>query len=301
MDDREDNILLLKNRVDDDLVIPETHSPSETTGEDTDAQIWAYMGVGGGAGVTSLAIQTAHELACQGKRVCLIDLDFETGSCAAYLDTSPSLSIVELNAGEARMDEDLAATFIGSYQKFSLIAAHGELGGNDQVRPGAVLALLDIVCQMYEFVILDISPMWRPWTQAAIGAADQFGLVTEMRVPCLHRAQQMSESIVKALDLPRPPSIILNKFERRSLRNSVTLKDAQKVMDRIDLVQIISDEDTVRTCINCGQAAGQAAPDSRYVKSIWAHVQKWQGLEMSASKQTARKFPSLMKRDRRRA
>jgi len=63
----------------------------------------AMMGAAGGVGVTSLCIQIAHNLAVESQkklqktvrtkepRVCLIDLDFEGGSCAHHLeDTTKS-------------------------------------------------------------------------------------------------------------------------------------------------------------------------------------------------------------------
>ena len=298
----DDNILLLKNKLEDGLAIPNLDISEGERKQSLEPQVWAYMGAAGGVGVTSLAIQTAYELAEKHKNVCLIDLDFERGTIAAYLDTTPSLCIEDLNAGEGRMDEALAATFVQNYGKnLSLVAPDGELGGNDLVRPDAVLTLLDVICQMYDYVVLDIPPMWRPWTQAAIGAADKFAIVTEMRVPSLHRTRKLSTLIAQALSLSSPVDILLNKYERRTLLNAVSLKDAQNVLNRNELGQICEDEETVRTAINCGQAAGHANSESRYVKSVESHVQNWLGEEAMPEKQSSSIFPMRLKRDRRRA
>ncbi len=301
METPRDNILLLKDRV-DDLEIPDFAAPINDIKQASDAKVWAFMGVSGGVGVTSLAIQTAYDLAKRNHTVCLIDLDFERGACAGYLDTAPSLIIDDLNAGEERMDEALAATFIHNYKKhFSVIAPSGELGGNDLIRPDAVLALLDTVCQMYDFVVLDIPPLWRPWTQAAIGAADKFALVTEMRVPALHRTRKLSEIINEDLSLAAPFDILVNKFERRNQLNSISLKEAQNVLNRTDLGMVCVDEDAVRSAINCGQPAGHINAESRYVKSVEAHVQSWLGEKIVPSKRPARIFPLRGKRERRHA
>ncbi|PHR91808.1 MAG: hypothetical protein COA69_11580 [Robiginitomaculum sp.] len=268
-----------------------------------DGQIWAYLGVMGGAGVTSLAVQTAFELSAlhKDKTVCLVDLDFERGDCAGYLDIMPSVNLDELNAAKGRMDADLAATFIGQYKKkFSVISSEGEMGGNDRVDTDALLGLLDCVCGMFDFVVLDIPPMWRPWTQAVIGAADKFALVTEMRVPALHRTKKLSAFISSAMSLPVEISILVNKYERRNLSHSVNIKDAGQVLGKADFGQICVDEETVRSAINCGKPAGKISPEARYTKSVRAHVHHWLGTEAKCEKAPISLFKRRPKYERRR-
>lgn len=266
----QDDILLLTDIIDDEVV------------QSKEAKIWAYYGVVGGVGVSSLAVQTAYELSQlqKDKSVCLIDLDFERGACAPYLDIVPSINLADLNAAVGRMDEDLAATFIGTYKnKFSVISVQGEIGGNDNVDADALLSLLDSICGMYDFIILDIPPMWRSWTQAVIGAADEFALVTEMRVPALHRTRKLSDFISKAMDLETAPHVVINKYERRVLKDSINLKSAETVLGRAVCGNICADEDTLRSAINCGKPAGMVNSDARYVKSVRSHVHVWLGQE----------------------
>lgn len=299
----DDEILLLTELVDSGICIPEF--PEKNTldiSSNQEAQVWAYLGATGGVGVSSLVVQTAFQLAKlhADKKVCLIDLDFERGSCAAYLDVTPSMNLADLNATSGRMDADLAASFIGKYkQKFSIISAFGEMGGNDMVDPQALLGLLDCICGMFDFVVLDIPPMWRSWTQAVIGAADKFALVSELRVPALHRTKKMSEFIKTTLSLSTPPHIIINKFERRETRHSIALKNAHNVLGRTDTIQICCDEDTVRAAVNYGKPAGRVAPESRYVKSVCTHIQHWLGNKEYMEKEGHSLFKRRQKRERR--
>lgn len=279
----DNNVLELRQIVSEGLDIPTLKdAPTDTKFEQPkEAQIWTYFGAVGGAGVTSLAVQAAWELSSpdiNGPRAktVLVDLDFERGDCAAYLDTIPGMSIADLNGAEGRMDADLAASFITEVSPgLSLISAQAELGGNDHVSPDALLSLLDNISGLFDIVILDVPPMWRPWTQAVIGAADKFALVTEARVPALHQTKKLSNDITDAMELSHSPEVIINKFERRTLRGGLSLADAQKVLGGIKCNQICVDEETVRTAINTGKPAGALKPNSRYVKSVRAHVQDW--------------------------
>ena len=280
-DHTDDNILLLTDRVDGPHAVGVPTNPE--TVRERDAQVWAYQGVHGGAGVTTVAIQTAYELAESTANdiennieVLLIDLDFERGSCAAYLDIQASLSIDELNAASGRMDEALARTFIRKYTKnLSVVVAEGELGGNDYIDPAALLSLLDAVSTMFDYIILDVPLMWRSWTQAVIGAADKFSFVTELSVPSLHKTKELSGLVSNAMELTIPPQIFVNKFERRALRGGVTLKDATQVLDRDDLITLSVDADIIRQSINSGQPAGKMKAESRFAKSVRHYVQNW--------------------------
>src|ERR1043165_4075844 len=68
--------------------------------ETKEAQIYTFIPAVGGAGATTLAIQTALLLLHSGQRirptVCLVDLDFQHGACADYLDPETRLGLKEI-------------------------------------------------------------------------------------------------------------------------------------------------------------------------------------------------------------
>lgn len=291
--DAKNNVLELRQVIEDSLEIPPPDSnPAASNAIDTkpeepkQSQIWAFLGVVGGAGVTSLAVQVAWELSTteidgHTAKVLLVDLDFERGDCAAYLDTEPSISLTELNETEGRMDENLAETFIRPMNpNLSLLSAGSQIGGNDLLSTNALLSLLDVVSSQFDFVILDVPPMWRAWTQAVIGASDKFALVTEARVPALHLAKKMAEDIGEAMSLDELPDIVINKHERRALNGGLDLRDVHKVLGRETCSQICVDDETLRIAINTGKPAGVLKPKSRYTKSVREHVRTWRNLNV---------------------
>ncbi len=290
------------NNVDDGLAIPtiedEVLSPeiplssptitppktvAETTGGDTGdngGKCYAITGASGGVGVTGFAIQLAYDLAMTYKnspthdrysepKVCLIDLDFEGGSCAHYLDLPPSLQISDLQDSPNRIDRSLTTALMSTHDSgIALLAAPNVIGGNDKVNPATVLALLDVACEIYDHVILDVPRFWRPWTHAAIGASDHVIMLTEMTIPALHLCRNRAEMIEVATELERPIDIIINKFERRSLKNSIRLPDAQLVLKRDVFGTICIDNETTIEAVNCGEPASVVKPEARYVKDL---------------------------------
>lgn len=267
-----------------------------TSSGKADARCIVLMGAHGGAGTSTLAIQMAYELAVQSKakgmgsprtpsKVCLIDLDFEAGSCATYLDLPPSLNMDDLSGGAERIDPSLTQALMSTHNSGVALLGTGYcLGGNDQVNTQTVLALLDAASQIYDHIIIDMPRLWRPWTQAAIAAADHFALVSELTIPALHMARQRSQSIEEALTLDAPCEVILNRVERRSFRNSLRVADAKKVLRRDVSGTICVDLDTTREAINCGEPVGAVRAEARYAKDTRAVLSGWNLIEAASAK-----------------
>lgn len=275
----ESDVLILDNQA---VETPAPATPSPHDG----AHCIAVMGAAGGVGVTSLCIQMAYDLALQSQkhlqktsrakeaRVCLIDLDFEGGSCAHHLDIAPSLSVADLTQSAENIDRALISALVTHHASgLDLLAMPNTLGGNDMANPLVVVALLDLICQMYDHVIIDVPRYWRPWNMAAIGGADKFLIVTDLTIPSLHLSRMRMNAIEEKLNGAVRAEIILNKYERRSFRNALRQKDAETALKRDVSATICVDTETLREAINCGEPSGAIRPDSRYVKDV-RHVQK---------------------------
>ena len=230
----------------------------------------AFRGVTGGVGTTSLAIETAHIMA-SAKRgdVCLVDLDFALGMCAHYLDIGQVPSIEDLNADPARVDDTYVRAMLAHHEAgFAVLGAPGEMGANERVNPAMILRMLDVLSDMYPVLILDVPRLVRPWTQAALLAADRVCLVTELTIPALHVSRLRLDEL-GALGVEKA-DIVLSKYERRSFRASIRRSDAEKALGREVTCVIGIDAHTPTEAINCGEPAGRVSADSRFVKDAGA-------------------------------
>jgi pilus assembly protein CpaE len=67
---------------------------------DDGSQILSFLSSAGGVGTTTLAIEAAMILRKNGPKdadsTCLVDLDFQNGACADYLDLEPRLDLDEI-------------------------------------------------------------------------------------------------------------------------------------------------------------------------------------------------------------
>lgn len=251
------------------------------------SQCWAFMGSVGGVGTTTLAVQMAYELAkLQGgtnkkirrgaePQICLIDLDFEAGSCMHHLDVEPSLSIEDLTTEAIRVDTTLAQALLSTHNSgISVLAAPNMIGANARVKPETVLALLDAACEMFPYVILDLPRNWEGWSQAAIAGSDFVGLLSEMTIPSLHMARTKRDQLIEILDDEAACQIILNKYERRSFTNKLRNSDAQIALQCEIFGTMCMDQNITREALNCGEPVGAIRSDSRYAKDSRKLLQK---------------------------
>jgi len=266
-------------------------TPHETSlpiaSDKTPSQCWAFLGARGGVGTTTLSVETAFHLAKNHYRqtqsspkpgqekVCLIDLDFETGSVSHHLDIEPGLRLEDLSNEPTRIDADLTRSFISRHKSgIAVLAAPNMIGTNLKVNPHTVVAILESACDMFPHVILDLPVQWQSWSLAALGGSDYVGLLSDLTIPSLHLARNKRAQIGLLLERKKSCDIILNKYERRSFGNNLRLPDAQKALQCEIFGTVCNDAQTVHEAINCGDPVGNLRKDSRYAKDSRKLIEK---------------------------
>lgn len=263
----------------DSLLPAPTFGPADSNA----SRIFALVGATGGVGTTSLATQLAHEFAQQlamsskqvthrrpsDPKVCLIDLDFESGSCAHHLDLLPSLSLEDLCGPADHIDTAFTQALVSTHEcGVSLLAAPNTIGANARINPHNVMAMLDAAAELYDTVIIDMPRYRQPWTLSVMRAVDVLGITCELTIPSLHATRERLARLAHDANGGVNAEIILSKFERRSFKNTLRLSDAETALGRSVMSTLSLDPDTTREALNCGEPAGAIRPDSRFVKDV---------------------------------
>lgn len=253
------------------------------------SRIIALTGACGGAGTTSIALQMAYELSQSSQKkgfrnqaqarpkVCLLDLDFESGGLANAVDVPTHLEARDLMQSASKIDDVFVTAVTRVHHSgFCVIASDGEFGGNGQVNPNAVLTLLDIVAGQYETVILDLPTYKTDWTVPALMGADHRAIVTPLSVAGLRRTVSKLSSLDDLLGPDAKTDVILNKAERRALRASLNESDARKALGRDALGSVCVDHDLTNNAINCGEPCGVIRREARFVKDVRDVLSQWE-------------------------
>lgn len=116
------------------------------------------MGVRGGVGATTIAVNAALRLADKGQRwVMLVDLDMESGDAALELAASPSNALHEALESPERVDKlFLERGALHAGDRLDLLASFEPLGRSISLNEGTITSLFDKLLQRYRFVFVDL-------------------------------------------------------------------------------------------------------------------------------------------------
>jgi pilus assembly protein CpaE len=226
-------------------------------GEATEAQIFTFLPAVGGAGVTTLAVQTAMLLLNSGARgkssTCLVDLDFQHGACADYLDIVPRLNLNEIEPRPERLDRQLLEVMLSHHPSgLAVIAAPNRPAEMRSFDPDVVTRLLDLVSSHFDYVVFDMPRTWFSWTDSVLLGSNRLFVVSETTVPGLRQAKQLVDAIRERLgDGPRP-QVIINRFVAKMFSSSLRRADIEQAIGDAFLACIPNDYALVREAIDRG-------------------------------------------------
>lgn len=239
---------------------------------------WAVTGAVGGAGATTIVVEIASALAARSgkdKSVCLIDLNFADGAAAAYLGAQPTMRLGELGASPDRIDAAMLQAFVTPVTKqLDLLASPRDPDAFDQVSRETVLRVLEVACECYEWVILDMPRHRRSWTLDALSGSDEVLVISELTVPALIAARSLAEEIETSLGGQAKPRIVLNRLANRMFGPAPSMTEAERALQRKADAGVSSDWEAAAAAANLGGPIAQHRPKSKIVKDIAQLVER---------------------------
>jgi pilus assembly protein CpaE len=225
--------------------------------EQAEAEIYTFLPAVGGAGVTTLSIQTALLLLSSGQKTrtstCLVDLDFQHGACADYLDLEPRLDLKEIEPRPERLDRQLLEVML-SYHACGLavIAAPNRPAEMRSFDPDMVTRLLDLVSSHFNYVVIDMPRTWFSWTDSVLLGSNKLFIVSEMTVPGLRQAKHLVAAIRERLSEAPAPKVVINRFEQRAFGAGLRKADIEHVLGNDFAGVVPNDYRLVREAIDRG-------------------------------------------------
>jgi pilus assembly protein CpaE len=277
---------LLQMRVADFLVKPvapvdlvracaqATAKPAAAPGETTEATIYTFLPAVGGAGVTTLAVQTAMLLLNSAgpkakPRTCLVDLDFQHGAVADYLDLEPRLSLAEIEPRPDRLDRQLLEIMLSYHASgLAVVAAPNRPAEMRSFDPDVVTRLLDLVSTNFDYVIFDMPRTWFSWTDSVLLGSNKLFIVSEATVPGLRHAKQLVAAIKERLGDGPKPQVIVNRFQQRAFSSALALKDVEHALGDCFSSAIPNDYNLVREAIDRGVPLDDVKPGNKITAQL---------------------------------
>jgi pilus assembly protein CpaE len=239
----------------------------------TEAQIYAFVAAVGGAGATTVAIQSAMQLLQARQRgqasVCLVDLDFQQGCCADYLDLEPRLNLSEIEPRPERLDRQLLEVMLSHHSSgLAVVAAPNRPAEMRSFDPDMVMRLLDLVSAHFDHVVFDMPRTWYPWTDSVLLGSNRVFIVSEMTVPGLRHAKLLADVITERLKEGPQPKVIVNRYEQRYFGPGLRRADVQQTLGDIFAGSIPNHYQLVREAIDRGVPLDEVKAGNKVSQAI---------------------------------
>ena len=242
--------------------------------EPIEAQICTFLPAVGGAGVTTLAVQTAMLMLNSGgprakPSTCLVDLNFQHGTVADYLDLEPRLNLAEIEPRPDRLDRQLLEVMLSYHASgLAVVAAPNQPAEMRSFDPDVVTRLLDLVSTNFDYVVFDMPRTWFSWTDSVLLGSNKLYIVSETTVPSLRHAKQLVAAIKERLGEGPHPQVIVNRFEQRMFSSGLRLNDLKQTLGDAFAGAIPNDYALVREAIDRGVPLDEVKPGNKVTAQL---------------------------------
>ena len=167
----------------------------------------------GGCGKTTVSTNLAASLATgEGSSVCLVDFDLETGDVAIALQLDPTRTISDALGMQGGLDERALASLVVPYKAhMDCLLAPTKPSDAEFVSSALAGELLEVLADMYDYVIVDAPPAFTDVVLKCFDMADVYVLLTTLDMPALKNLKVTLDTLDN-LGFPRSKwQIVLNR------------------------------------------------------------------------------------------
>src|SRR5262249_50488892 len=149
------------------------------------------------------------------RKVCLVDLDFQTSHACDYLDIEARFRIDEIAGSPERLDAHLFGIFTSHHSSgLDVFAAPRSQFDVSTVDVAALDALFNMIASRYDLVLIDLPVTWLPWTAQLINGSNGVIVTGINTIPCLRQIAERLAAVRQAKHSSGEIAIAVNRCRR---------------------------------------------------------------------------------------
>jgi len=244
------------------------HGGANKTSETKEAKIVVMLGVRGGVGVSTLAVNTGWLIAHELKRKCaLLDLDMQFGTSALALDLEPGRGLRDIVSSPQRVDSlMISSALVSESDLFAVLSAEEAIDDVSHVDGSAIVALIKEMKPHYQAIIVELPRHLVSAQKRVLAAADEIVLVTESNLAGIRDTLRV-RTMLKSLGATARVTILTTRIgpQRPAAVDEATF--AKGAQAKIDFI-IPDDHKNVTAASNAGKTLAQIAPSAPVTKML---------------------------------
>jgi pilus assembly protein CpaE len=212
---------------------------------------YVFLGAKGGAGATTVSVNSAIELARLTKRpTVIIDMKACLGEVALFLGVRPRFTLLDALENLHRLDKDFLKELAAKHKSgLDILAGSEQFDRPNAQDAGAIEELLRVLTKMYDFIVIDAGNTINALVVSALYAADTVFLIANPDVPSIRNAQRLVDRVRQLGAGSERVKILLNRTSDNLL---IAPKQIETALGLGIHQSFASDYRTVSTALNSG-------------------------------------------------
>jgi len=228
----------------------------------------AVLGVTGGLGTTTIAVNLAATLAQAepSSSVLLADFDFNMGSVPSFLDLATEYTLLELKAEQNRIDSESLRQLLPRHRSGAFVlAGPPRIEDLEEITHEDVSKVIDLARQTFRTIVIDAGHGFDDRRMEVLDAANVILLVTQLNVAALRSSRRALEMLDRfGYDLERI-KLVASRVGKGA---AVSLADAQRSLGQTFAFAVPNDFPSAINAIDIGVPVVECRRSSRVAASI---------------------------------
>jgi pilus assembly protein CpaE len=243
-------------------------------GADMPARLAVFMNAKGGCGASTLAVNTAVEMASREPgSVALVDFDVQFGVDAMYLDLNPRSTLLDALREPERIDSVFVKALMEHHASgLDVLASPGRLDVGEHLNEDAVTRLIAALRDIYDFVILDLPRLFVPWSLFVIQQANPLVIALQNNLAAIRDTKLILEALGKQGVPHENIELIVNRVTREI--GNIQIEQIRKTLEWHALQLVHNDYETALAAQDQGVPVSAISSRSHLSRDIQSVVDR---------------------------
>jgi pilus assembly protein CpaE len=239
--------------------------------------IIAVAGASGGVGNTSIAVNLAVALASKPDRsVVLIDLDLALGDADVFLDMIPDYTLLDVAQNISRLDLALLRKSLTKHESgVYLLPRPVQIEDISSISNEDFKRVLGLLKASFTHLVIDLSKSYTRLDIAALEAARDIVLLTQLDLPCLRNVVRLLSSLEAYEGVNEKINVVVNRSGLD--KSQISSAKAEETIDREIFWRIPNNYPVISDCRNNGVPLLENAKNAAITHSICELAEKLSG------------------------
>jgi pilus assembly protein CpaE len=193
-------------------------------------RMYTFVGVKGGVGTTTAAVNFAALSARHGKSTVLVDLDMDSGDAAVYLGLRHQYSLADVvdnldQLDQAMLDGIVTRDPLG----FSVLCAPEEIERSQIISDEHLREIGTFLIERFDVVVVDGSRALDPLLLSCLELSDSIFVVLTPEFPAVRNGQHYMSALARAGYGHDAVKLVVNRYDKRSTLH-VNLQQLQQTL-----------------------------------------------------------------------